>query len=295
MNKYSSILIFCMLSVQLFAQPGGRIESEYKLAVPNRMQERIWLSISTQPEAFLPNQFIDSLTTVTSREKFVDRYFDTPDRVLISNQSGVRLRERYINDVLEKKLIQIKLPLDSSGIARTEHKFEVDEPKSARNLNMRHPFLQHIRNSDEELVNYHLADMFIRADHLSPVLNLLQYRDRLYISDTIGSLATITLDRVHLMKFPFHHFTEMEIELNEIRYTEADSLTRLKLDSFRILTKNNIINAFPELYVDQTPKYNKMYDTIQTSLWKPVTENFMWLIFSGILIFAAILKVLEWK
>ena len=284
--------LFVFLS-DLYSQQYGRIESEYKLSVPKSQKEEVW--------EFLQSKFLQSETIISgkelignkSSEKFIDQYFDTPDKILSKNKTGIRFRKRYIEDALVKELIQLKLPQDSSGLSRTEIKFEPKKNKSVDDLWARHPFLKHIRRSDRESINFHISHLLIKVEQLQPAISLVQLRDRIYLSDTLGSIATITLDKVNNMSFPFQGFVEMEIELNEIRYTEANSDEKNAMDKIREELKSIINNAFQDMNVDQTPKYNKMETLVEKNILGKIYQNAMWIIFAGIILFALYLRISE--
>ena len=83
--------------------------------------------------------------------------------------------------------------------------------------------LRHIKKKDRRNLNYQLAKFDSESVKMIPEVKLRQTRSRIYITDSIASLATITLDEVTNLKFPFQRYTEMELELNEVRYTRTSS------------------------------------------------------------------------
>jgi len=287
------IVILFLITSQSYSQQYGRLESEYKLSVPDDQKDEVW--------TFLQERFLNSgselsnrsISATRSSEKFIDQYFDSKDQILSKNKSGLRLRKRYVKDTLIKELIQLKLPQDSLGLTRTEIKFELDNKRSAKDLWDRHPFMKYIRKSDLEKLNFHLSHLFLKVDQLAPALKLVQKRDRIYIADSISAIATVTLDKVNNINFPFQGFVELEIELNEIRYTDAESEERAEMDMIREELKTIIVSEFNDLKVDQTPKYNKMGSLIQESILGKLYKNIMWIIFGVIILIAAYLKFTE--
>jgi hypothetical protein len=105
-------------------------------------------------------------------------------------------------------------------------------------------------------------------------------------------LMTFTLDEVSSFYFPYNTFVELELELNEIRYTDASYNEQKKLESMNAKIKQSIFDRFDDLIQDQTPKYNKMHAAVAAQPVAWVYNNLMYLILSGIGIFAL---ALFWK
>ena len=58
----------------------------------------------------------------------------------------------------------------------------------------------------------------------------------------------------------FHSFigTEIEIELNEVRYTDADKRERESMQKISDMLTCDLQKTFPYIHQDQTPKYTKV-------------------------------------
>lgn len=277
-------------------QTTGRIESEYKLKVPKDQAPAIWQFLS---ETYGPSgiQAIDTAFRSTlSEEIFYDQYFDNDEEVLYQHAAGARFRQRYINDSLAKELVQLKLPLgDSLGIARNEIKFNVNNKIKNTDRQAMHPFWRYIRPKDRDEVNLQLASYNIRGDHLKPKIKVKQIRKRVYVSERGESLMTMTFDDVSSFYFPYASFIELELELNEIRYTDGDLVERQRMERINQNLKDQLTKRFPALQQDQTPKYNKMANLLRHNIWQKLYDNLMYFILAGIVLYATFLYIQNTK
>ena len=85
--------------------------------------------------------------------------------------------------------------------------------------------------------------------------------------------------------FPFSSFTELELEVNEIRYTQAGFGERKRMQAFNNRVKEQIMERFPALSIDQTPKYNKMHQVIDGDPLTAIAENIHFIIIAAIVAF----------
>lgn len=276
MKSLLSTIIVIFFSLPSFAQL-GRLENEYKLSVDNELEDQLWDFLQKE---FVGNKIMNGkvISGESSIEEFKDDYFDDPQRTLLQQQAGIRYRQRFINNQLEKELIQLKLPASTSGIIRTEEKFDVDKKKNNKLLKSRHSFLQYIKNKDRDRLSFLLKLKGVNIESLQPVIKFQQLRRRIYLSDSLGALATITLDKVQHRKMPFEYFVEMEIELNELRYTAATNEEKITLETFNDQIKALLKQSFPSLQQDQTPKYNKMFELTEKGIWSWIRKKWAWMI-----------------
>ena len=275
-------ILICFIlfnTLDLSAQSAERVESEYKLGVPNDEAEALWAYLQSEP--FLSKLRAEyDLKTKISIEDFVDVYYDDEKFSLFNQKVGLRYRSRYLNDTLIKQLIQLKTPLLEDGVARTETKYELKKSKDKNDIYARHNLLRYIKKKDRSNLNYQLAKFDSESLKMMPAVKLRQTRSRIYITDSIASLATITLDEVTNLKFPFQRYTEMELELNEVRYTASGEEGKKRMERFNEKLRNGLLESFPSLYQDQTPKYNKMKQMIDASWLSKVYKYRMWIILS---------------
>ncbi len=276
------IVLLLFSTINLCAQSAERIESEYKLGIPNNEAEALWAHLQSEPFLSKLRSEYD-LKTEVSVEDFVDVYFDDAALNLYEQKVGLRYRSRYIKDTLIKQLVQLKTPLLADGVARTETKYETKKSRDKNDIYARHEMLKYIKKKDRRNLNYQLAKFGTESLKMLPEVRLRQTRSRIYITDSLASLATITLDVVTNLKFPFQRYTEMELELNEVRYTESDKGGKEKMERFNEKLRNGLLESFPSLYQDQTPKYNKMKQMIDESWLSKTYEYRMWIALSLIL------------
>lgn len=257
MKSFFAILSF-VVSLHAHTQE-TRIENEYKLSLPCDKSESVWHYLKqTYPNK---KELADrNLTASFSVEIFKDTYFDTPDLKMLKMLGGIRRRHRLFVDQTDhpkhnRSLVQIKLsrPLDRST-NRSEIKFKTDKkfkhlPKWTR--------LDKIVE-DKNAFRSELKKLGIDVNNLGYALELSQERRRVYLHQGESSYATLTLDLVDSTRW-FHSigFCEIELELNEIRYTQALPQKRAEMQKGLDLIKNDLTRDLPFLIQDQTPKYNK--------------------------------------
>jgi hypothetical protein len=132
----------------------------------------------------------------------------------------------------------------------------------------RHPVLGIIDRDHRADFSARLRAAGIDPWKLRHSLTLVQRRRRTYLSDEIGAYATITVDETSSEKAWLRsQFTEVELELNEIRYSLADEAGRAQMQLATDKIKADIMAAVPGIVQDQTPKYNKSYDRLTASSW----------------------------
>lgn len=284
------LFMLCMLSLHAYSQ--ARIESEYKLSVsPDDV---------VSLEAYLEKEFKEGayqadaiqLTIDKAEELFVDCYFDDDQNQLLNQNVGVRHRLRYSQGDLINELIQVKLPASTDGVIREEIKYTVPTRIKAVDKISRHPVLQFVDAADRDRFTYQLRRLGVDAKQLKQELRLNQIRSRVYIADEQGSVATLSLDHVKNKKIPFQEFYELEIEINEIRYTQADVEEKEYLETINEEIKQKILIRFPNLSVDQTPKYNKLHTLIANSRVSWIADHGMWFVYGIIILLAGTKLVL---
>lgn len=267
-------LIVAASHLPVLAQEGGeiRVENEFKLSVPDAQKDAVrdYLKVryGTGSDSILP-EFGDEFTARISDEGFVDHYFDTPDLDLIRMESGVRQRQRWnlvdpINDPKHgRQLLQVKLRRadDRNPLNRTEVKFDIDPPTHRMDSLDKHPLMGLVSRNDRPDLMTSLEMYGIDAASMRPTLTIEQRRWRVYVSRAGTAFATLTLDEVksawHAWKVAF---VELEIELNEIAYTESSPQARTEMEAFTRRMTEDIRSAFPSIKQDQTPKYNKVFN-----------------------------------
>lgn len=272
--RYGFIWLTLLLFAGALNAQQARLESEYKLDVPKKEAKTLWSYLQTEFTTDKLERFLPGLESHFAEEVFFDEYYDDAAYSLAAMEGGVRVRKRFINDTLARQLLQIKLASeDTSGVAREEIKFDLNEKLDLNDRRAMHPFWKHVKPGDRGEVSRLLASQRLQGDELQPTVSLKQTRRRLYVQESGEALMTITLDEVTSTKPPYARFTELEMELNEIRYTLADEAERARMEELNSELKAEILTKFPSLKQDQTPKYNKMLLLLEANPWKRVLDN----------------------
>lgn len=258
-----------------FSHADMRIESEDKLTVPIVRTEEVWDFLR---ESFVENpdrlQAIDaSLEATYSEELFVDTYFDTPDLKLHAMQSGVRHRRRTnVSDPNDnksgKELMQVKINnISSNALHRGEIKFGIDYPHKFKSMDDKHPAIGIVKRSKRDEFKETVAKLGLNAQDLQPVVTNEQRRRRIYINHNNSPFMSISLDEVSSeVLWARIRFTELEPELNEIAYTDADEYTRAYMDKIGSKITEAIRAQFPDIQRDLTPKYNKVVNAFEQKI-----------------------------
>lgn len=271
------------------------MESEFKLDVPEHEAQRLWEHLQSEFETEKLERFLPGLESRFAEEVFYDEYYDDPAYSLAAMEGGVRLRKRFISDTLARQLLQFKLASDdTTGVAREEIKFDVNDKLDPNDRRAMHPFWRYVKPADRGEVNRLLATLRLHGDELQPTVSLKQIRRRLYVQENGEALMTITLDEVSATDSPRLRFTELEMELNEVRYTLADDAERARMEAMNLEIKAEILSQFPSLKQDQTPKYNKMLLMEEIKPWKRVLDNLAYGILAS-LMFAAVVVFFRYE
>lgn len=269
-----------------------RIENEDRLMVPSEQLKEVW--------KYLKAQYVDDhdkldaiksgLEARASEEIFTDMYYDTPNLKMLDTQAGLRHRRR-INLVDEddpknnQELIQIKFSGGGgNAIERTELKFSVNESVLGQSQG-RIPLSKIVDPTELDSLKQELLRVGADLPSLRPTLTLRDYRRRVYITDKGQPFISFSLDdvRVHYL-WGEVAFAEIEIELNEVTYTEADDGYRQIMHDAGQKMTNDLREHFPSLERDLTPKYNKAFNQLSTQLpWLR-----LWFIWGGFIIIAAL-------
>lgn len=270
------LLAFCLCAnqgaiAQAQAESGShdvmRIENEFKLAVPSNLEDSVWQYLLARYDNnnFFLKELDPSFNTQFAEEFFVDQYFDDKAFRVMASMNGVRCRSRVVlSDPYSEKdgrdLIQLKFNEIGSdnNLNRGEYKYPVDDEALQLSNNNPQPLLRLAETAYRKEVIRRLKQHGIDAFSLYPTIRLEQMRRRAYVSKGAVPFATLTLDNVTaLYEGQSRQFVELELELNEIGYTQSDSAGRAEMERINGLVKTDILNRFPAIKQDQTPKYNK--------------------------------------
>lgn len=251
-----------------------RVENEYKIDVPAGTADTLWafLQRTFGNEHLFLRAFDTTFRSTTAMDRSLDQYFDDARMQLLRAGNGIRFRSRQVlSDTTDPKngrrLVQVKINhMGANALDRGEFKYAVAlaQPGIPNSGPLdRHPFLGLVAPEQRAAITTRLKGYGIAADSLLPTILIEQWRRRIYVERGGTPFATLTVDSVHA-HFGRHAtgFVELELELNEKRYTGSDSAQRLDMERLNALVKDTIMRAFPALHQDQTPKYRKAYDRL---------------------------------
>lgn len=250
--------------------PNTRIETEYKLSTPDSLIDQVYKYLNetyAEKNIFL-NNIDTACNAVFSDEKFSDIYFDNYQFQLVKNENGIRYRIRKVlSDPLNRKnnreLIQVKISGTSKNdLTREEYKYHVEHSENETENNYSILGLVEVHKRVE--VSEKLKKIGVQIASLHPFIKIGQERKRICFNKDGITVFGISLDHV-TAQYKKHttHFTEIEIEVNEIAYTNADSLYRTEMERTIEKIKKDILVHFETIKQDQTPKYNKGYNKLK--------------------------------
>ncbi|MCB0581862.1 MAG: CYTH domain-containing protein [Phaeodactylibacter sp.] len=248
-----------------------RIENEIKLAVPNEIVDSVWnyLKARYDNDNLFLKEFDAGFSTKIAEDFFIDQYYDNEEMQLLKRQFGVRHRSRYVlTDQTDRKngrqLLQVKVnDIDDNMLNRAEYKYPIKFYGTPNTPIEGHPLFRKIHQDHRKALAERLHEFGIDAFSLFPTIKIEQLRRRVYVSLNGNSFATMTLDGVTAsFSGQSTHYTELELELNEINYTLGDSTARAKMEAINESIKGDLLATFPSIKQDQTPKYNKGFEAL---------------------------------
>jgi hypothetical protein len=252
-----------------------RIEQEDKISVPSDKAEEVWNFLyahfivdTTALKALDPR-----LTAYFNEEHFADTYFDTPTLQLYEMQSGVRHRKREnLSNANDRKsgreLMQIKVSnISANSLERGEFKYKIHYPTQVKVAEDRHPMLGIIKPSQRDEFKTRLQNMGLDPYSMRPIVTVYDQRKRIYFQRDQKTLMSISFDQVKAeLLWAKADFIEIEPELNEVAFTEADSATRVYMEETNARISALLKEKFPYLKSDLTPKYNKSLDRLAAEI-----------------------------
>jgi hypothetical protein len=288
-NKFSvSLIVFlistatCVPSSFLYSQnsinddASGenvlRIENEYKFLTPDEIVSDLWQFLCAEfgESGIMLSKFGANFSAKESDEIFRDRYFDTPNLDLLKINCSIRHRRRintlaFTDPKSGRELMQIKVSNISQNLFnRGEYKYDIDYTGELIDAEDRHPMLGIVKKVQRREFKQRLNALHADAMAMRPVLTLEQRRRRIYINRGLNPFISISLDEVKAPGLWFEmKFYELELELNEVVYTEADLHDRRFMESINRMISDEILKKFPSIKKDLTPKYNKVFTRLK--------------------------------
>lgn len=248
-----------------------RIEQEDRYAVPEGKANEVWNFLE---ETFVKDQaglkaINPDFSSYYNEEQFTDVYFDTPSFQMLEAKSGVRHRKRInLTNPEDRKsgreLIQIKFSAKNGLLERKEMKFEVKYPGKLKDAEDTHPLLGLIKRSRRNELKDALKTLGVDTLQIRPILTIIDHRTRIYILKDGKPFISISHDVAQAeMNGKKAGITEIEFELNEIAFTEANDATRRDMESVNQKLIAKILKRFSYLKRDLTPKYNRAYEALK--------------------------------
>lgn len=249
-----------------------RTEQEDKLTIPLEKLEEVWAYLKGKYVADKEGlKKLDPLfTSYAEEEEFTDVYFDSPDFKLLETESGVRHRKRInLTDPEDHKsgreLMQVKLNhISENKFERGEIKFDIkhyEDPESAEDL---HPMLGIVKKSHRKEFKEVLRGIGLNPVEMKPVLTVKDHRRRVYILKNRNPFISLSVDHVTSeLGGKKAEFSEIEPELNEIIFTDADAETKKYMEGTNAKIIGDLLEKFPFIKRDLTPKYNKSFNQLK--------------------------------
>jgi uncharacterized protein YjbK len=246
-----------------------RVESEDKLLVPNDKAEEVWRYLEQTyvlSQEKLKN--LDPLFTAYQHdEQFTDTYFDTPTFQVLEGKHGVRHRRRTNltvedHDKSGRELIQIKVnSISQNALNRGEYKYPVEYPLRGKSL------MGLVARAERGVLENRLESLGIEGESLQPILTVHDLRKRIYINRDNQPFMSISFDNASAYNLWARvEFVEIEPELNEIAYTEADPQTKQYMEGIAAKISDDILATFPDVSRDLNPKYNKAFAALESQI-----------------------------
>ncbi len=268
------------------AKPAGlmRVENEYKLYVPDTLADAVWEWLVSEfgPQGSAMRSIDSGFASKVATDRMVDQYFDNDRWQLLHSGNGVRLRSRQVlSDTTDRKhgrrLMQIKINrVDDNALNRGEYKFKTDtliSDSASIDPRERHPFLGLVAPFHRDSILRVLRLYGVDGDSLHPTLLLDQMRRRIYLYRDTIAFATLSLDEITARFGDKQHYShELELELNEIGYTNDDPTGRAEMEHISALIKERVVRQWPRLKQDQRPKYLKAWEAMMLP-WDCATQE----------------------
>lgn len=249
-----------------------RIEDDTSFAYSTSKSEEIVAYLQkkyVEDKTFVNNlnkKYYLNVTSKYSDEYFTDVYFDTPSLDLMERKAGLRHRTRKTAAATtpDKALIQLKVSgedkltdTENNG-SRNEIKFGVK--KSAPENAFAEP-LDLIPDKEKSGFKDRFEELDINPKNLKPIYRMKQRRRRVGLPLPDGqNFIGFSVDDVSAKRlWAKINFSQMEIELNEITYTNASPAMREEMQQIKKEMIKDLKNKFPYLEQDKEIKHGKAF------------------------------------
>jgi hypothetical protein len=115
--------------------------------------------------------------------------------------------------------------------------------------------------------NQRIASNGLDPEAMRPILTVRDVRRRIYLLKNGKPFMSVSHDQATAgLWWGWARFCEIEPELNEIGFTEADPQTRAYMETVLHRVVSDLLAAFPEIERNLTPKYNKAFDQLEADV-----------------------------
>ena len=258
---------------------GVRKENDDVMTFPTEKANEVYAYLKEKYYShndFLKEQFPDlNLTTQIEEDIFTDDYFDTPNLDLLNKENLIRHRSRNnLTNIEDRKngreLVQMKLSHDvNNAEVRDELKWHVASTykKGQNSLEEISPLIRIIQTKERADFERATEQLDISPYSLKKILTLFQHRKRLYVNwDGLGIITFSVDDAIVRRLWARVEFVDMEQQLSEIAYTQADEATRIKEVAIRQTIIKDLKDHFPFIQVSKSPKYNTVFELLEKNI-----------------------------
>jgi hypothetical protein len=131
----------------------------------------------------------------------------------------------------------------------------------------RHPMLGRVKEEHRKAFKQKLVELGLDPQAMRPILTVRDVRRRIYLSKDGKPFMSISHDQASADLWWSHiEFCEIEPELNEIGFTEADAATRAYMETVLHKVVGDLLAKYPEIQRNLTPKYNKSFDALEKDI-----------------------------
>ena len=272
----------CLLPRAHAADPPGGYNRplqtyQQKYLVPGHLADSLWQHLLRTYHTGALKKINARYTAQVQQQTYVDEYFDDARQTLQRHQHSLRLRRVFAGKHVDRSWLQLKIsPRPRQRPTRQLVSFNLNDRPDKQGRDPGHPFLRLVRQADRHQLDSLLAALGVQSPDLRPVLSLYQQRRQLYLRDNGNDLALLSLDGV-ASEDGQARFYELELSLDESRYTLADTRQRQRLSQVLDLVQLDLSRHFPGLRQDPRPKYTKLQDLLHQGRPRPRGYNLAWL------------------
>lgn len=255
--------------------------AKIKLPVEQTASFREWLQMRYEDCRWLDPP-ASVITASFDEQDFADTYFDTPDLRLLAANSFLRYREpaKAAAGSRDVGLLQLVFHHNGEGGRHTSKISYPARPAAPfTTLDDAHPMFALVQVDAREKCEAQLRSFHLDPEEMRRVMSVERTELRMRLADKDGQFFTLTTEGHKTKSWGMElQWTEIELKLDDARYSAADQNQQRRMEDTLKTVKNDILTTFFQATEDQTPIYKKSFATVEESSWLPVRR----LIFFGI-------------